>query len=120
MYYFSLGWGKIKHPGDAHNTLQQAALPVVDNEVCRKLNTANQGIPIEDVSLCAGYGPSKPQSGCHGDSGGPFVCQQPGTGRWTLHGAVSWGSPRCDTKGAYTVFARVAKFRKWIEQYIHN
>ena len=64
--------------------------------------------------LCAGYGPSNPRGGCHGDSGGPFVCRQP-DGRWALHGAVSWGSNRCDTREAYSVFAKVAASREWID-----
>ena len=66
--------------------------------------------------LCAGNDDAiTNQSGCHGDSGGPFVCQN-GDGSWTLHGAVSWGSPRCDSKEAYSVFARVAEFRNWIDE----
>ena len=36
--------------------------------------------------------------------------------RWELHGAVSWGSGRCDTKSdqVYTVFAKVLHFKDWI------
>ena len=52
-------------------------------------------------------------SGCHGDSGGPYVCKDR-SGRWFLQGIVSWGSPRCQARDRYTVFARVAKFRTWI------
>ena len=66
--------------------------------------------------LCAGYGPGNPTGGCHGDSGGPFVCQTGGNGSWQLHGAVSWGSSECDTNGAYTVFARVTKFSEWLNK----
>ena len=69
--------------------------------------------------VCAGYGPTDRRGGCHGDSGGPFVCRQ-GRGTWYLHGAVSWGSGECSTRKAYTVFARVAQFRNWINQYIHT
>lgn len=57
------------------------------------------------------------ESGCHGDSGGPFVCQQQ-NGRWELHGAVSWGSRDCDSRDRFSVFARVAEFRDWIDQNI--
>ncbi|XP_066927259.1 chymotrypsin A-like [Clytia hemisphaerica] len=59
------------------------------------------------------------QSGCHGDSGGPFVCQN-GNGSWTLQGAVSWGSPKCNIMEAFTVFARVGQFRKWIDENING
>ena len=63
--------------------------------------------------VCSGDGGNTRKSGCHGDSGGPFVCQI--GGRWELHGAVSHGSPRCASTETYTVFARVAYFKKWID-----
>ncbi|XP_015748946.1 PREDICTED: chymotrypsin-like elastase family member 3B [Acropora digitifera] len=40
------GWGKIKHPGSAHNILQQAKLPPVSNEVCAKKLAQSPGIQI--------------------------------------------------------------------------
>ena len=73
---------------------------------------------ITDQMLCGSNGRYARQSGCHGDSGGPFVCQQ-SDGSYKLHGAVSWGSPRCDSSDSNTVFARVAEFRDWIDQYIN-
>lgn len=33
-----------------------------------------------------------------------------------FYSAVSWGSPRCSAAERYSVFARVAKFRSWIDQ----
>lgn len=69
--------------------------------------------------VCAANKAGSRQSGCHGDSGGPFVCQQP-DGSWKLHGAVSWGSPRCDISDASTVFARVSQLRSWIDQEVNN
>ena len=53
-----------------------------------------------------------------GDSGGPFVCQTGSNGRWKLHGAVSWGSGTCSARSSFTVFARVAQFRSWIDSTI--
>ena len=64
--------------------------------------------------ICAGHGPKDRRSGCHGDSGGPFVCSSR-DGRYTLHGDVSWGSERCDSKEGYSVFARTTAFVDWIE-----
>jgi len=110
------GWGKIQHPGNMHHTLQQGKIPVVSNSACANLNTRNFRIKITDQMVCAGHGGKTRLSGCHGDSGGPFVCQTGANGRWVLHGAVSWGSGRCDATQGYTVFARVAKFRNWIEK----
>ena len=72
-------------------------------------------LKITDKMICAGV-EGEPLSGCHGDSGGPYVCQS-SSGNWFLQGAVSWGSPRCAASERYTVFARVAQFRNWIRQH---
>ena len=113
---FHAGWGKIKHPGNSHPTLQQLALTVQGKRSCTLKNS--QYSRITDKMLCAANtGEAANQSGCHEDSGGPFVCQN-SDGSWTLHGAVSWGSPTCDIKDAYTVFARVGQFRDWIDRNI--
>eukprot|EP00112_Aurelia_sp_Birch-Aquarium-sp1_P004750 Seg154.8 transcript_id=Seg154.8/GoldUCD/mRNA.D3Y31 product="Chymotrypsinogen 2" protein_id=Seg154.8/GoldUCD/D3Y31 len=108
------GWGKIKHPGNMHYILQQGRLPVVSKQTCAALNTRISRIPITDKMVCAGSGGSSRTGGCHGDSGGPFVCQS--GGKWFLQGAVSWGSGTCQSSKSYTVFARVAQFRSWIDQ----
>lgn len=63
--------------------------------------------------LCAGRRDSL-VGGCHGDSGGPYVCQKSDK-RWVLQGAMSWGSPTCDAHERYTVFARIAELRNWID-----
>ena len=99
--------------------LQQALLPVLDIPTCMaKLMNAGWGLIITDAMVCGGV-PGSVKSGCHGDSGGPFVC--PNTkGRFVLQGSVSWGSPKCDTAEAYSVFARVAKFRNWVDAVIKN
>lgn len=113
---FITGWGKI-HPWDyMHYKLQQAMLPVVDNMKCENLNTNSTNIPVTSNMLCAGHGPNNPTGGCHGDSGGPFVCPTGPDGRWEIHGAVSWGDSSCNTAQAYTVFVRVTNFRDWIDQ----
>ena len=101
----------MHHPGRSVAVLQQLGLKVQSKQACTNKNGAH----ITDQMLCAANTDvSANQSGCHGDSGGPFVCQN-SNGSWTLHGAVSWGSPRCDIKDAFTVFARVGYFREWIE-----
>ena len=90
-------------------------MPVVSNVNCNKQNSDWGGDRITKEMVCAGYGPGSIISGCHGDSGGPFVCRKP-SGKWYLEGAVSWGSPRCDASHKYTVFARVSEFRNWIDE----
>ncbi|KAJ7393867.1 Chymotrypsin-like elastase member 3B [Desmophyllum pertusum] len=114
---FITGWGKIKHPGSSHHILQQANLPSVTNDVCAKKLAASPGgssLRITQNMICGGV-KGTILSGCHGDSGGPYVCQN-SAGNWVLQGAVSWGSPRCSAAERYTVFARVGKFRNWINQ----
>ena len=71
-------------------------------------------IAFTSQMLCAGV-ENTILSGCHGDSGGPYVCLNADGKTYTLHGAVSWGSGRCDAKQLFTVFARVTQFRAWIK-----
>jgi len=112
------GWGKVRHPGDMTNVLQQVKMPVVSNGVCHKKNFPRIRVPVTNRMICSGDGGTTQKSGCHGDSGGPFVCQV--NGRWELHGAVSHGSPRCKSTETYTVYARVAYFKKWIDNIMSN
>lgn len=107
------GWGKIRHPGYMTPVLQQARMPVVSNGECYRKNFPAIGIPVTWQMICSGDGGTTQKSGCHGDSGGPFVCRV--RGRWELHGAVSHGSPRCSSTDTYTVYARITQFKKWIE-----
>ena len=78
--------------------------------------TGGNRLKITPQMICAGK-EGTILSGCHGDSGGPYVCKA-ASGKWVLQGAVSWGSPRCSAAERYTVFARVAKFRNWINKYV--
>lgn len=66
--------------------------------------------------LCAGVNNTR-LSGCHGDSGGPYVCLNSDKRTYTLHGAVSWGSASCQASHLYTVFARVTEFLPWIKNH---
>ena len=114
-FFKIIGWGKIQHPGNSHTMLQQAMLPVLNSTFCQsKIDKLGWGLKITDQMVCAGEVGSK-KSGCHGDSGGPFVCPDR-TGRFYLHGDVSWGSGQCDTSQAYSVFARVTEFVDWIKE----
>ena len=68
--------------------------------------------------ICAGNGPGTKQIGCHGDGGGPLVCQTKGA--WYLQGAISWGSRKCSPSEGYTVFAKIANkdINDWIKKQI--
>ena len=54
-------------------------------------------ISLTPQMLCAGV-ENTILSGCHGDSGGPYVCLNSDKKTYTLHGAVSWGSGSCNAK----------------------
>lgn len=84
---------------------------LINAYICR---VGGSSLRITANMICSGVSGTV-LSGCHGDSGGPYVCQNP-AGNWVLQGAVSWGSPRCSANERYTVFARVAKFRNWFDQ----
>ena len=112
-YHIFAGWGKTSHPGLPVNKLQQACVPIVDNLSCHRLNYYWYKVPVTSRMMCAGSGPSDRTTGCHGDSGGPLSCRR-SDGTWFVQGVVSWGSSKCDTKLAYTVFARVTQFHDWI------
>ena len=60
------------------------------------------------------------KSGCHGDSGGPFVCQNAMDKKFYLQGAVSWGNPYCEETSHYTVFARIGHYVDWIHQHVEQ
>jgi len=112
------GWGKIQHPGHMHTILQQGKLSVVSNKVCNAKNWRSLHIKVTESMICGGDGGKTRLSGCHGDSGGPFVCNI--NGRWELHGAVSHGPATCDSRLGYSVFARVNHFKGWILSTIND
>ncbi|XP_058011401.1 chymotrypsin-like protease CTRL-1 [Ahaetulla prasina] len=103
------GWGRDKlNSYESAVILQQVVLPLVQVNVCQQKHS----LPITTSMVCAGGAGS---TSCHGDSGGPLVCQKGST--WYLIGIVSWGSSSCNI---YTpaVYARVSKFRNWIDQVV--
>ena len=46
VFRLSLGWGKVRHPGDMTNVLQQVKMPVVSNGVCHKKNFPRIRVPV--------------------------------------------------------------------------
>ena len=110
--FFVLGWGKTSSDSSFSKILREAKMPVVDYQTCAAGN-ANLFAKVDDKTmLCAGYGGNSVVSGCHGDSGGPFVCKE--QGRWVLRGAVSWGDHWCRGGSTFSVFARISTFVEWI------
>lgn len=110
------GWGRIIGGGKPAKILQQAVMPVVEHQTCAVAN--KDIVPVDKHSMvCAGYATAgNVISGCQGDSGGPFVCKE--NGHFVLHGAVSWGHPRCEAETTYTVFTRISSYVDWINHKI--
>lgn len=112
---FITGWGKTSSNlnSDFSKVLKQAKMPVVDYQTCAAGNANLSYAKVNDETmLCAGYGGSSVISGCHGDSGGPFVCRE--RRLWVLRGAVSWGDHRCRAGSTFSVFTRISTFVDWI------
>ncbi|KAM6964909.1 plasminogen-like [Aplochiton taeniatus] len=106
---FATGWGKT-HGTGGEGQLKQAAVPVVDRDVCNTPSYLNG--QVQDYDMCAG----KPEGGtdsCQGDSGGPLVCYA--QNRYVLQGVTSWGLG-CGHAMKPGVYARVSKFVDWIER----
>lgn len=110
-----IGWGATKanryNPRYA-DSLQQATIPIVSNEVCNSPLSYNGD--IQDTMLCAGLKAGGTDA-CTGDSGGPLVRKtDPG---WQQIGIVSWGEG-CALPNYYGVYARVPLFQDYISQTI--
>ncbi|XP_034975258.2 proproteinase E [Zootoca vivipara] len=109
------GWGRLYTNGPLPSKLQQAILPVVDNEHCNQKDW--WGGVIRQNMICAG---GDIRAGCNGDSGGPLNCKA-ADGRWEVHGIASFVSALgCNALKKPTVFTRVSDFETWIQETITN
>ena len=106
-YFMITGWGRTA-TGSPSDVLQVATIPVQNNFVCNILNGYITHVH-DGAMLCAGG--QGQAGGCHGDSGGPFVCLEGGS--YILRGIVSWGQPHCRTDHV-SVFTRVSSYMNWI------
>ncbi|CAN0190698.1 unnamed protein product [Lampetra fluviatilis] len=88
--------------------LQQATLPLIGNEECRKRWGLEAVVTAENV--CAGAAGA---SSCLGDSGGPLVCHRGGL--HVLVGVVSWGSETCQPN-VPSVYTNIASHTAWIAE----
>ncbi len=98
------GWGLTHvNPDIIPTNLHKIQLPIISDA---QASTVWGPIPASDIM--AGYLNGN-KDACSGDSGGPLVV--PVLGEYKLAGIVSWGSPNCNTYGAYT---QVSDFESWI------
>ena len=50
-------------------------------------------------------------------AGGPLLCEDPASGRWTVFGVTSFGEG-CGEEGKFGIYAKVPNFVEWIEDAI--
>jgi len=103
------GWGRTSGSSNrAPDVLQETSATIVDAEKCKQTQRK------EDV-ICLFNGKS---GSCNGDSGGPLACKSGST--WKLAGATSYGQRNCPVNRAYSVYADVGYFNKWVMQSTDN
>lgn len=122
-----MGWGRMSEYGPLSNTLMNAAMPVVDNDVClASLLLNGAGTSSEDFSgiVCAHHDSGTVDS-CEGDSGGPLMFTtdpapvfgpDPATRYYHVYaiaGIVSFGK-RCEENGEYGAYTRVSQYTGWL------
>ncbi|KAK3728881.1 hypothetical protein QZH41_019791 [Actinostola sp. cb2023] len=107
------GWGSTSYRSAKSITLQQTLLPIVSHHTCQAGNSWST--PIYNSDICAGFGGNTSMHACHGDSGGPLICEE--NGQWVVRGAVSRGDSKCRGGTTYTVFARISSFVDWINMH---
>jgi len=108
-----VGWGDTGFNKDSSPVLKETNLKVKD---CRNFGIRNQGL------ICGDFDRNGPiQSGCNGDSGGPFFTSNGGNGMTPgqnneLIGVVA-GGPYCQGQ---TQFVRITAIMGWIMQNADN
>lgn len=103
------GWGSTDPFDEVYpDQLQQATLPLIGNEECRKRWGLEAVVTAKNV--CAGAAGA---SSCLGDSGGPLVCHRGGL--HVLVGVVSWGSETCQPN-VPSVYTNIASHTAWIAE----
>ncbi|XP_031835956.2 serine protease notopleural [Nomia melanderi] len=109
------GWGRLYDEGPLPSTLQEVAVPVINNTMCEGMyRNAGYIEHIPHIFICAGWKNGGFDS-CEGDSGGPMVIQRARDKRWILAGVISWGIG-CAVPNQPGVYTRISEFREWINQ----
>nr|XP_032825933.1 chymotrypsin-like elastase family member 2A [Petromyzon marinus] len=107
---YTIGWGSRIINGLFSSTLQQATLPVIDDNTCK--TDAFWGSKLPANTTCAGDGSS---GACDGDWGGPLLCRK-SDNSWAVHGVVTFISAvNCKNYYKPPVFSRISAYIPWIQ-----
>ena len=114
------GWGKLAkdHVDGFPSIMHDVASPIIPNDKCgigeySRTDFARDGSPISSRQICSGKMDTGGVGICHGDSGGPLMCEDDDT--FYLTGIVSWSSG-CAEKNAPDVLTRVDRYLDWIAE----
>ncbi|XP_007940995.1 transmembrane protease serine 11G-like [Orycteropus afer afer] len=107
---FVTGWGALKKNGPFPNTLREAQVEIISNDVCNQVTV--YGGAVSSGMICAGYLKGG-QDACEGDSGGPLVIALD-RNIWYLIGIVSWGID-CGKPNKPGLYTKVTRYRDWIK-----
>ncbi|KAG7197992.1 hypothetical protein KM043_016217 [Ampulex compressa] len=102
------GWGRLWLNGPTTHKLQRVNNYIASQDKCRDAY-ARVYYDVYETHICAND-PSVSKGACNGDSGGPLTVDG------TLVGLTSW-SIGCASTRFPTVYTRVSKYTKWIEQH---
>ncbi|KAK1157108.1 complement factor D-like [Acipenser oxyrinchus oxyrinchus] len=103
------GWGWIKNVGIMPDKLQEVNVTVIGRETC--CSRRYHGNRITGNMMCAG---DRGKDSCHGDSGGPLLCNG------LVEGITSFGGMKCGKPlkpGVYTVISR---YTDWINKVMNQ
>ncbi|XP_075399685.1 transmembrane protease serine 11G-like [Tenrec ecaudatus] len=107
---FVTGWGALTKDGHFPNTLREAQVEIISNDVCNRVSV--YGGAVSSGMICAGY-LAGGQDACEGDSGGPLVTARD-RNIWYLIGIVSWGID-CGKPNKPGLYTKVTSYRDWIK-----
>eukprot|EP00112_Aurelia_sp_Birch-Aquarium-sp1_P005325 Seg1602.6 transcript_id=Seg1602.6/GoldUCD/mRNA.D3Y31 product="Plasma kallikrein" protein_id=Seg1602.6/GoldUCD/D3Y31 len=111
------GWGRLTERGAKAKILQEARLPIIAKDECKRaISVASPFSIYTDNMICAGYKAGGIDA-CQGDSGGPLSCAR--SGRYELNGIVSWGRG-CARANSYGVYTKVSSYINWIKKNIQE
>nr|Q27J47.1 RecName: Full=Venom plasminogen activator LV-PA; AltName: Full=LMUT0402S; AltName: Full=Plasminogen activating proteinase; AltName: Full=Snake venom serine protease; Short=SVSP; Flags: Precursor [Lachesis muta muta]ABD52886.1 serine protease precursor [Lachesis muta] len=104
-----MGWGTISPTKEIYPDVPHCAdINILDHAVCR---AAYSGWLATSTTLCAGILEGGKDS-CHGDSGGPLICNG------QFQGIVSLGRHPCGHPDEPGVYTKVFDYTDWIQSII--